>query len=379
MRWTHVSLVPLALGAGLLLLSAGPDRTLEEAAAVPAPADSLDDGPHVYWQDGTRAIAFHLCGGAAPTVRFEPADTIAFRGLCADSALSYRVPTRPYAPARATWTRVPRFLAVSDIHGEYDALIAFLQGAGVIDSAGAWSWGTGHLVVVGDLMDRGAKVTEVLWFLHRLEQEALRVGGHVHVTLGNHEMMVMRSDLRYVHERYTTGIARSMGIRYADLFGPDMELGRWLRSKPVVLRLNDVLFVHGGITPELAARGLSIAALNTQFRESLDLSSVTVAFSDTARLLLGSSGPLWYRGYLTARAGLYPEATIEEIDAVLKQYRATAVVVGHTEIGQVARLREGRVYAIDVDVDMLGGFQGLLWEDGVFSVVGGMGTTLRLP
>jgi hypothetical protein len=289
------------------------------------------------------------------------------------------VPTRPYAPARATWTRGPRFLAVSDIHGEYDALIAFLRGAGVIDSAGAWSWGNGHLVVVGDLMDRGAKVTEVLWFLHRLEQEALRAGGHVHVTLGNHEMMVMRSDLRYVHERYTTGIARSMGIRYADLFGPDMELGRWLRSKPVVLRLNDVLFVHGGITPELAARGLSIAALNTQFRESLDLSSVTVAFSDTARLLLGSSGPLWYRGYLTARAGLYPEATIEEIDAVLKQYRATAVVVGHTEIGQVARLREGRVYAIDVDVDTLGGFQGLLWEDGVFSVVGGMGTTLRLP
>lgn len=380
MRWTHLSLVPLALGAGLLFLPVLSDAVFEDEPGVPPPAaDSLDDGPHVYWQDSTHAIAFHLCGGGAPTVRFEPADTIGFAGLCADSTTDYRIPTRPYAPARATWTRVPRFLAVSDIHGEYDALVTFLQGAGVIDSAGSWRWGKGHLVVLGDMMDRGDEVTELLWFLYRLEREAARAGGHVHVTLGNHEMMVMRSDLRYVNEKYTAGIARYMGIRYADLFGPDMELGRWLRSKPIVLRINDVLFVHGGIAPELVVRNLGVATLNTAFRASLDLSSVTVAFSDTARLLLGSSGPLWYRGYFTARNGLYPEATIEELDAILNYYRAKVVVVGHTEIGQVARLREGRVIAIDVDLELLGTYQGLLWEDGVFSVVGAMGTVQALP
>lgn len=380
MRWTHLSLLPLALGAGLLLVPAGSERFPEDDAAdLPVAADSLDDGPHVFWQDDTRAIAFYLCGGGAPAARLQPADTVEFAGLCADSTVRYRIPTRPYAPARATWTKVPRFLAISDIHGEYEALTTFLRGAGVIDSAGHWDWGNGHLVVVGDLVDRGASVTEVLWFFHRLEQEALGAGGRVHIVLGNHEMMVMRNDLRYVHGKYTDGIVRYWGIRYTDLFGPDMELGRWLRSKPIVLKLNDVLFVHGGIAPELATAGLGIPTLNTRFRESLDLSSITVAFSDTANLLLGVSGPLWYRGYLTDRAGLYAMTTIEELDAVLEYYRAKTVVVGHTEIGQVARLREGRVFAIDVDLELLGTFQGLLWEDGVFSVVGAMGAAQVMP
>jgi hypothetical protein len=380
MRWTHLSLVPLALGAGLLLLPVAPDAVFEDQpGALPPAADSLDDGPHVYWQTGKRAVVFYLCGGQAPTAQIDVRDTLAFRGFCADSTTEYHVPARSYRPARDTWTGIPRFLVISDIHGEYDALVTFLRGAGVIDSAGHWSWGSGHLVVLGDLMDRGAKVTEVLWFFHRLEQEALRAGGHVHVTLGNHEMMVMRSDLRYVNEKYTAGIARYMGVRYADLFGPDMELGRWLRSKPIVLKINDVLFVHGGIAPEVVVRDLGLATLNSAFRASLDLSSVTVAFSDTARLLLGNSGPLWYRGYLTTRNGLYPEATIEELDAILNYYRAKVVVVGHTEIGQVARLREGRIIAIDVDLELLGTYQGLLWEDGVFSVVGAMGTVQALP
>ena len=47
----------------------------------------------------------------------------------------------------------------------------------------------------------------------------------------------------------------------------------------------------------------------------------------------------------------------------------TAVVVGHTEIARVGRLYEGRVYGVDVPVDSLGGFEGLLWEHGTFSRV----------
>jgi hypothetical protein len=40
----------------------------------------------------------------------------------------------------------------------------------------------------------------------------------------------------------------------------------------------------------------------------------------------------------------------------------------------VTRLYEGRVYAIDVDLEALGAFQGLRWENGVFSVVAGDGS-----
>ena len=374
MRHLRIGILPLVLGAGLFLFPATVRPPAPPSAPVPLAGDSLDDGPHVFWQDSAHAVVFHLCNGLAPAVRIEPRDTLAFGGLCADSTTQYRVPVRPYRPARDTWARVPRFLAISDIHGEYDATVAFLQRAGVIDSAGRWTWGNGHLVVLGDMVDRGNRVTECLWLLHRLEQEAARAGGRVHVVLGNHEVMVMRDDLRYVHEKYTTGIVRYMGVRYQDLFGPDMELGRWLRSKPMVLKLNDVVFVHGGLAPELAARGLDIAKLNALGRASLDISSVALAFSDLPQLMLGSTGPLWYRGYLYPMDGRYAATTPAELDTLLQFYRATAVVVGHTDIGQIMRLHDGRVYAIDVSLEDLGAFQGLLWEDGAFSVVTGLGT-----
>jgi hypothetical protein len=370
----RIAVVPVVLGAGLFVF---PARIRPPAAApivVPLAADSLDDGPHVYWENDRRAIVFYLCGDSIPARRVEGRDTLAFPGLCADSTVHYHVPTRSPRPARDTWTRVSRILAVSDIHGEYDAMVSFLERAGVIDEAGRWTWGTGHLVVVGDVVDRGNRVTECLWLLYRLEQEAERAGGRVHVLLGNHEMMVMRDDLRYVNAKYTAGIVRYSGIRYPDLFGPDMELGRWLRSKPLVLKLNDIVFVHGGLAPELVTRQLDIAQVNAIGRASLGLSSVALTFSDVPGLLFGSTGPLWYRGYLPGGNDRYPPATSQDVDAVLAFYGAKTIVVGHTDIPQIMPFHGGRVIAIDVSLESLGTFQGLLWENGAFSVVTGMGT-----
>jgi hypothetical protein len=66
------------------------------------------------------------------------------------------------------------------------------------------------------------------------------------------------------------------------------------------------------------------------------------------------------------------------VDSVLSFYGAQAIVVGHTEIPQITPLHDGRVFAIDVDLDALGAYQGLLWEHGTFSVVSGLGTLLPL-
>jgi hypothetical protein len=376
MNRLRLTVLPIALGAGLLLPfpAAGPSGNAPRIA--PAGIDSLDDGPHVFWQDGKQPIVFYLCGGAFNAERFVPQDTLAFRGRCSDSTTMYRVAARAPTPERDTWNGVPRILAVSDIHGEYDAMVVFLQHAGVVDTAGHWTWGNGHLVVVGDVVDRGGRVTECLWFLYRLEREAAQAGGHVHVLLGNHEVMVMRDDLRYVNPRYTDGIVQYTGIRYPDLFGPDMELGRWLRSKPVVLKLNDIVFVHGGLAPELVTRGLSLSKLNAIARASLGLSSAALTFSDEPRLLFGSTGPLWYRGYISELTNRYPATTDEQLDTVRKFYGASTIVVGHTEIGQVTRLHDGHVFAIDVSVEQLGTLQGLLWEKGVFSMVTGSGEVL---
>jgi len=337
-------------------------------AATPA-VDSTDDGPHIYWVNRSNAIVFHWCDGEFRLRQFRVSRTLRFDGLCHDSLVAHAISNETPRVQPSRFDDVSKILTVSDIHGEYDALVNILQNAGVIDSTLQWSWGRGHLVVLGDVFDRGSGVTESLWLIHRLEREAADAGGRVHFVLGNHELMVLRGDLRYVNANYLDGLVRATRISYDDLYGPDMELGRWLRSKHTAIRLNGILFVHAGIGPALVERGMRLDALNNAVRASLDLRSYALVFSDTANFLFGSEGPFWYRGYHYAMEGSYPRAAPEDVAAVLDFYDATAVVVGHTEIEQVLSLYDGRVIGVDVPVEKLGGLQALLWEGGRFSRV----------
>ncbi len=91
-----------------------------------------------------------------------------------------------------------RLLAVGDIHGDFDALVAILQESGVIDHQHHWTGGNATLVQTGDILDRGPKDRQVMDLLMALEKEAPKSGGRVIVLLGNHEMMNLMGDLRYV-------------------------------------------------------------------------------------------------------------------------------------------------------------------------------------
>ncbi|UCF20107.1 MAG: metallophosphoesterase [Gemmatimonadota bacterium] len=333
-----------------------------------------DDGPHVYWQTDSRVIAFYTCEGDVQQRAFEVPDTLRLAGFCRDSTTEYLVPARAPSLEPSVVKEVPRIFAVSDIHGEFEALTDLLQRAGIIDAGLHWSWGDGHLVILGDVFDRGDKVTECLWLIYRLEQEAQRAGGRVHFVLGNHEVIVMRGDLRYVSAKYLDGIVRRSRIKYEDLYGPAMELGRWLRTKHVAVILNGILFVHGGFPPAALERGLGLDEVNAAARKNIDIKSYELAFSDTAKFLYGSGGPLWYRGYHEAQEGRYPKASAEELALILRTLGAEAIVVGHTEVPEVEALYDGRVFAIDVPVPDLGSLQGLLWQDGRFYRVAGNGS-----
>ena len=368
------AVVSLALLAqtGVVSAQAQDLDSIAQARALAFAIDSTDEGPHIYWQDDSTAFVFYLCDGEMVSRRGSVADSLRFRGFCDDSTTLYSFPVLPAAVEPYAFEDVSRIFAVSDIHGEYEALVDLLRNADVIDDDLRWDWGDGHLVVLGDVFDRGDKVTECLWLIHRLEREARQDGGRVHYLLGNHEKMVMRGDLRYVNEKYLSGIARRTRITYDDMFGPQMELGRWLRTKHITVKLNDVLFVHGGISPEVVERDLSLDNMNKTARSSLDLKSYELVFSDLPWFLFSSSGPLWYRGYHGPRSD-YPRTTAAQLDSILEFYEAAAVVVGHSEIPRVTGLYQGRVYGIDVPVQELGGLQGLLWKDGEFYRVLGTG------
>src|SRR5690606_26813286 len=137
-----------------------------------------------------------------------------------------------------------------------------LTGNGVVDEKLNWIYGNGHLVLVGDFVDRGTEVTQCLWLIYKLEQEALQSGGKVHYILGNHEVLNFHGDARYVTGKYLEFIRRRKML-YAQLFAPDTELGKWMRSKNTIEQIGDILFVHGGIGPEVAEKGYTVPQMNT--------------------------------------------------------------------------------------------------------------------
>src|SRR5207244_8414652 len=89
-------------------------------------------------------------------------------------------------------------VAIGDVHGDFDYVVTILQKAGLIDEQHHWTGGKTTFVQVGDLLDRGPKPRDVMDLMMSLEKEAPKAGGRVVGLLGNHEMMNIMGDLRYV-------------------------------------------------------------------------------------------------------------------------------------------------------------------------------------
>ena len=103
------------------------------------------------------------------------------------------------APIQDDWQGVGRVVAIGDVHGDYDNYMAVLKEAGVINRRGKWVAGDTHLVQVGDIPDRGPDTLKIIQHLQKLEKQAKKAGGYVHLLIGNHEYMNITGDLRYVH------------------------------------------------------------------------------------------------------------------------------------------------------------------------------------
>ena len=331
-------------------------------------ATAVSDGPYVFWEpDCARIVA--VCDGERVERRVQEGESFALDLPCLDLPPVW-IRAEPQVPRPAEFAAVPRILAIGDLHGEYEAACALLQASRVVDDELHWTFGKGHVVFNGDVFDRGDRVTESLWLLYRLEQEAKQAGGRVHVVLGNHEVMVVRGDLRYVHEKYLQLAASEFGLGYNELFGPTSELGRWLRAQNAVVKINGLVFVHGGISPDVADLGLSLERINDVIRRGMNADAVRVRSDETLGLFLGSRGPLWYRGYFMAQFAYfmaesgYEPATVEEVRTVLDQIGARRVVVGHTAVEQVESHYGGCVIGIHVPMEASTPAEGLLWTDG---------------
>ncbi|MGH8085353.1 MAG: metallophosphoesterase [Lysobacter sp.] len=213
---------------------------------------------------------------------------VALAARIAMLCLALLLPTSPVLAQTYRFDGVERVVAIGDVHGAYPELVEVLEGVGLVDGQLRWSGGKTHLVTTGDLLDRGDRPVEVVELLMRLQQESESAGGAVHVLLGNHEIMSLTGDLRYVtpggfasfaQESPANAIATPAPVPTAtaapapgppalppgfmprlQALAPDGRLGRWLLQRPVMIVINGDVFVHGGLSARMA--GLSLEQIN---------------------------------------------------------------------------------------------------------------------
>jgi Calcineurin-like phosphoesterase len=324
--------------------------------------------------------------------------------------------------------------AIGDVHGDFDDFTALLQKVGIIDAQHHWSGGKTTLVQVGDLLDRGPKPRQVLDLMMALEPEASQAGGRLVSLLGNHEVMNIMGDLRYVtpgnfasfadanseqrqksayqtyvkwrnsHAALMSELPQPMELTEAewmtrhpagyieqrDAFGPNGTYGKWLREHSAVADVGGVIFLHGGISPNVAK--MKPDAINAKIRDELKQFDSTKQFLQEADIILPffnlreitavvqaeitaerkglvasngprqqrltqfllsygdwlsikEDGPLWFRGY--DQWGDEEGAT--QMGKILDSLKATRIVVGHTvQKGGRIRPRFGdRTFLID--------------------------------
>ncbi len=299
------------------------------------------------------------------------------------------------ARVRYDWKDVPRIVAVGDVHGAYENLLAVLKNAELIDDELNWTGGEAHLVQVGDVIDRGADSRKSMDFYMELQKKAKKAGGRVHVLIGNHEAFNMIGITDYVtpkiYETFSDAKSdktweRAFKIYYDEhlkearsadkvipskeevreiflekfphgyfghraAFGTNGPYGKWIRRNPVAVRLNGIVFTHGDWSEEISALGID--KVNKAVGKELSLKAPL-----EEGLTFHLKAPLQYRGLaevpLTRKQ---QEEHNEEVDRILANLDAQRMVVGHTVTQGVIEPRFGGKH-ISIDTGMLELYEG---------------------
>lgn len=325
------------------------------------PDSLLSEVPHIFIEDNSFKTIWVEAGIRREATDSKEGESTAARLLGFSPYAHFQYSQTEGYSQQSEFNDVKRFVAISDIHGNDTTYRHFLRRHGVIDAKDNWVYGDGHLIVLGDILDRGDAVTEALWLTFKLEEQALRAGGKVHFLAGNHESMILYNDVRYVNPKYFK-IADIMGVEFKQWFGHRSILGNWLRKRPIMITINDNLFVHAGISNAILKNLYSKDEINSAFRDQLFTMDSLMSIKDKRLdLLRFTDGPLWYRGYFKK-----DHNSLAEIDSALQYYGTERIIIGHTPGDRVRSLYQGKVIAIDSYLQRGDNGEVLLYDNGKF-------------
>ena len=177
--------------------------------------------------------------------------------------------------------KVPRIIVIGDVHGDWDRTLKVLKIAKVIDQSNNWIGGNTVVVQLGDQIDRcrfsnipcyiqGATEYDegndlkLLKYFTQLHKQAQKHGGAVYSLLGNHEVMNVQQNLRYVSyeglkefDNFMSGKRIIKDGKTARLwrFKPGNDISEFLAcTRQVAIIIGSNLFVHAGILPQIAEK-----------------------------------------------------------------------------------------------------------------------------
>jgi hypothetical protein len=248
-----------------------------------------------------------------------------------------------------------RIVAFGDVHGDVAGARAALRLAGVIDEKDDWIGKKTIVVQTGDQLDRGDSEPEVLDLFDALDKKAKAAGGRFYALNGNHEVMNVAGDYRYVTEdgfKDWKGIqpTSTTNARRVDTLDPLMRgraaaflpggpMAQRLAEHPVAIVVGDTAFVHGGLLPGHVRYG--IARINRETQSWMRGETPRMP-----KILDGEDAPIWTRYYSDGKPSGRACAALSR---ALDMLQARRIVVGHTvQKTGITSACDKKVWRIDV-------------------------------
>ncbi len=243
---------------------------------------------------------------------------------------------------------VKRIIAIGDLHGDYRASILSLRKARVINEKNKWIGGDTVVVQLGDQLDRGGRSDnstdedsefKIMNMFDRLHKQAKLYGGAVYSLIGNHELMNVLGDFSYTSKMGIKHFGNKEG-RLEQFKSGGRLATKMARTRNVVLRIGDWIFVHGGMTPRLAQK-YKIVEINSLMRKYLLGDEKLEQDKSFRELFLNNGSLLWTRRYSEDK----PDC--KTLTETLRCLGAKKMVVGHTPQGEINCKCRNNVWRVD--------------------------------
>lgn len=256
-----------------------------------------------------------------------------------------------------------RVIAIGDIHSDINVMRQVFRLAGATNENDEWIGGELTIVQLGDLIGRSDDEREVLDFMFAIQAQAEQYGGKVHALIGNHEVMGGRLDNQAVGPNPFPAYEGMPGLNLDDprlqhlapnersrgaALMPGGPYAVRIAEFPTVLKLDETIFVHGGVVPRWAEYGID----NINAEVSAWLKGDTNE-PDSSQRVDDSDRVMWARHFSSRVDSL----TCLMLEESLRLLGAKRMIVAHTRHTEITSYCGDQLWATDTGMSRAYGGQ----------------------